>query len=145
MKLNPDCLRDVLLCLEENLKMTDGYKIQSISINQLCNDNNLSNYSKEDIVYSAQQLISVRFIDGHIMYGGAKSHITTSSLKDITWNGHQFLNDIRSKSVWEATKEGASKLGTMSVSALTMIASEITKKLVTSPEIIQKMIDGFMC
>ena len=61
-------------------------------------------------------------------------------IENITWNGHQFLNTIRPTSVWEATKSGASKLGIMSVSALSIISSEITKAIITK----QEVIDGIL-
>lgn len=35
MKLNPDCIRDVLLYLEENLKVKDCQKFSEITLSQL--------------------------------------------------------------------------------------------------------------
>lgn len=69
-------------------------------------------------------------------------------IENITWSGHQFLNTIRPKSIWEATKNVATKLGTLSVSALSMISSEITKAIITKPEVINSIIktmNDFQC
>lgn len=30
-------------------------------------------------------------------------------ISDISWNGHQFLNNIRQQTIWDATKAGAKK------------------------------------
>lgn len=61
-------------------------------------------------------------------------------INNITWNGHQFLNTIRPKTVWEATKQGASKLGIMSMHALSTIAMKITEAVITNPVVIDNII-----
>nr|DAV28189.1 MAG TPA: hypothetical protein [Caudoviricetes sp.] len=96
-------------------------------------------YNEEDIWYTVYNLKEIRFIDGRINDGGSHK-MMFCEIENITWNGHQFLNTIRPTSVWEATKSGASKLGIMSVSALSMISSEITKAIITK----QEVIDGIL-
>lgn len=59
---------------------------------------------------------------------------------DITWDGYNFLNNIREKSIWEATKAGAKKVGAMSISAINMISFEIVKAVVTNQEVISKIV-----
>ena len=53
---------------------------------------------------------------------------------------YNFLNNIREKSIWEATKAGAKKVGAMSISAINMISFEIVKAVVTNQEVISKIV-----
>lgn len=65
-------------------------------------------------------------------------------INNITWSGHQFLNTIRPKTVWEATKDGASKLGVMSLHALSSMAMKISDAIVTDPAVISSIIERMM-
>lgn len=138
MKLNPDCIRDVLLYLEENLKVENGHKFSEISLNQL--EEALPHYKKEDIFYSVYNLAQIHFIEGRI--SDVKDiKMFFCDIDNITWNGHQFLNTIRPKSVWKATKQGAEKLGIMSIHALSTISMKVAEAVVTNPTVIAKIIE----
>lgn len=139
MKLKPDCIRDVLLYLESELEVDlTKHNFTKINLEQL-KDHFSCIYNEEDIWYTVYNLKEIRFIDGRINDGGSHK-MMFCEIENITWNGHQFLNTIRPTSVWEATKSGASKLGIMSVSALSMISSEIAKAIITK----QEVIDGIL-
>ena len=139
MKLKPDCIRDVLLYLESELEVDlTKHNFTKINLEQLI-DHFSCIYNEEDIWYTVYNLKEIRFIDGRINDAGGNK-MMFCEIENITWNGHQFLNTIRPTSVWEATKSGASKLGIMSVSALSMISSEITKAIITK----QEVIDGIL-
>jgi len=140
MKLNPDCMREILLYLEEELSIDlSEKKFKTISLLELKNKFK-SDYTEEDIWYSVYNLQEVQFIEGKIQDIG-KHKMAICDIGNITWNGHQFLNDIRPKTIWNATKDGAQKIGNMSIRTLSFIASEITKKIITSPEIITSIIE----
>ena len=139
MKLNPDCIRDVLLYLEENLVIKDRNKLSVISLNQL--KENLSQYDEDDIFYSVYNLYQIRYIDGRIN-DASDMKMFFCDINNITWNGHQFLNTIRPTSVWQATKKGASKLGIMSMHALSTIAMKIAEAVVTNPKVISQIIEN---
>lgn len=137
MKLNPDCIRDVLLYLEENLKVKDGHKFTEITLSQL--QDALSQYPSEDVFYSVYNLREIRFIDGKFNdINDMKMFFC--EINNITWSGHQFLNSIRPKTIWDATKQGASKLGIMSMHALSTIAMKITEAVITNPTVIDNII-----
>ena len=61
-------------------------------------------------------------------------------INNITWNGHQFLNTIRPDTVWQATKKGASKIGLMSMHALSSIAMKVAETIVSDPAVIAKIV-----
>ena len=100
----------------------------------------LSNYSDDDIFYSVYNLHQIHFIEGNIKNASNKV-MYFCEIKNITWDGHQFLNTIRPITVWEATKKGASKLGIMSMNALATISSKIVEAIITNPAVITKIIE----
>lgn len=139
MKLNPDCIRDVLLYLEGYLEIDlDNSNFKMISLNEII-EHFSELYTEEDIWYTVYNLKEIRFIEGNINNAG-KHKMFFCEISNITWNGHQFLNTIRPKNIWDATKSGAKKIGATSISALNMIATEITKAIVTNPDVVQKII-----
>lgn len=138
MKLNPDCIRDVLIYLEENLYIDENHQFSYITLNQLYQD--LPKYNNEDIFYSIYNLYTIEYIEGFIKNHG-NTVMDICEIQNITWDGHQFLNTVRPQTVWDATKKGAKKLGITSISALSMIALEIGKKIVTDPKVINQIME----
>ena len=121
MKLNLDCMRDVLLVLEDapfQKEMNLGEITGAIAIE----------YPFEDIAYSVQKLSEAGYI-----ITKSKAYVTGStivSVQDITYNGHQFLANIRTNKVWSATKSVMSKIGTTSIQAATQIATSVVTELI---------------
>ncbi len=137
MKLNPDCVRDVLLYLEEHLHIEDRNKLSTIDLKEL--KEKLTQYSEDDIFYSVYNLHQIRFIEGRINDTGDRK-MFFCEINNITWNGHQFLNTIRPDTVWQATKKGASKLGIMSMHALSSIAMKVAEVIISDPTVIAKIV-----
>lgn len=139
MRLNPDCVRDVLLYLESELVLNlKKHNFESLSLDQL--NNHFSNiYTEEDIWYTVYNLNKIEYIEGQIS-GVQNMKMVFCDIENITWEGHQFLNTIRPVSIWDATKNGAKKLGVMSISALSMISSEIVKEIVTRKDVIDRIL-----
>ena len=145
MRLNPDCVRDVLLYIEENLvylEEENTSKIQAISWGTAFQDEYLSDkYSIYDIKYTIQKLYEVHFIECSIATSGRKGWLSCD-ITNLTWNGHEFLDTVRGKTVWEATKEKALKLGGMSIKTLGVLALEITKAIATHPNLINDIVNN---
>ncbi|PDZ06296.1 hypothetical protein CON03_08555 [Bacillus cereus] len=121
MKLNHDCVRDLLLTVEESDRN------ELLSLHFLLDKNKLQSYSEDDIVYTIQRLIEAGYInaDTQTYFEGQDAIISS-----ITWNGHQFLDNIRDKSIWEKTKEKASVVGGVSLPILSELAkSYLAEKL----------------
>ena len=91
MKLNPECVRDTLIYLEDNLVMCEYFSIKGISfktiINELSQDNK---YSEEDVAYTLTQLMSAGYITGYKNYNG-KDRKLSGHVDDISWSGHNFI------------------------------------------------------
>lgn len=120
MKLNPDCIRDILLLMEE----ADYEEI--IEAHTLFQS--LSQYDKNTISYSVKKMVEADLITACITNGDDYSEI--QYLNDITYYGHEFLNDIRSDSIWKNVKEIGTQIGSNSVNALTQIATGVMTALI---------------
>ena len=146
MKLNPDCVRDVMLYLEEHLGYVerDDVAIEHDSIYISTMADALSEeqgYSVDEVRYAAEKLLEARYITAGKMVTGAHGVIISCPIIDISWNGHEFLNTIRPKSIWGATKEGAAKLGIMSIRALATISAKVAEAVITNPTVINQIIE----
>lgn len=123
MKLNVDCIRSVLLELE---KIPYGQSLRPQSLYS-----SLKTFDENDINYSVIMLKEAGFIDAVIVESDDRS-ILRFVVNDITWDGHQFLNNVRELSVWEKAKDKCSKIGSLSIPLLSDVASAIISSLITS-------------
>lgn len=144
MKLNPDCVRDTLLLLEEKLSL--NYiedRFEPITLYQLTEamlELHPNKYTNEDIWYTIYNLIQVRYIEG-IFRDAGKSKMSLCNIENITWVGHQFLATIRPETIWEATKSKSKAIGGMSVSGLSLVASSVIQGLASNQNFIQSIVD----
>ncbi len=118
MKLNNDCVRELMLYIEENLSF--GAYLNVSQIDKL-------GYTTEDISYTALKLYEAGYIDVSITNCITGTHI---SIKSITWSGHKFLDNIRDGEIWSTTKRIASKFSSVSISMIENIASQVITNLI---------------
>ncbi len=112
MKLLHDCVRDVMLFIEDNL--IDGDAMFTTDISK-----KLSKYSQEDIDYTCKKLTEANYLHTtKYVYGG----LIVSSM---TYSGHQFLDTIRDNKIWSETKSKVSKLASVSIPIIQQVASQI--------------------
>ncbi len=125
MKLNPECIRDLLLEVEEHVTHFDMYRYD---VETLPSNNRLAKYSANEVFYHAKQcsmsglLLNVSFVTGE----------TVCYIQDLSPAGHEFLANIRSDSVWNKTKERAKEIGAFSLRSLTDIASNVIATLISA-------------
>lgn len=134
MRLIPEAIRDVLLFIEQNLQLKDngsaGFESNIITQNELASELAPSKYySESDIIYTVQQLVEHKFLVAKVATGKNGRWIYCE-IKDITWEGHEFLNSVRSDTVWIKTKEHAQKIGVNALKELVYIANKITRELI---------------
>ena len=121
MKLNPDCIRDVLLYLEENIKI-DNRTFMPISLKSL--QEVFENYSEEDIFYSVYNLKQAKFIEGKFT-DIKDTKMAICEIQNITYVGHQFLETVRPKPIWDKTKSVVTKVGVHTLGFIEEIAHDI--------------------
>ena len=124
MKLNVDCMRDILLTME-------SYSYGEVSDIDTLHDA-LPNYTEEEISYACLKMDEAGFID--ILSADMTGSFipTVVQVTDITYEGHQFLENIRQQNIWNKTKETAKKLGSFSISALQAISQQIILNMINN-------------
>lgn len=123
MRLNPDCIRDILLDIEEYTSISKPFRFpDSIIV-----ETRLSAYDKETALYHMKQCELSYFFSEIIWFmdGGCM-------IRYLSPLGHQFLADIRDDNNWNNTKAIAKTVGSNSLDALKQIASGIIAKLIQS-------------
>lgn len=123
MKLNHECVRNILLTVEQ-LEPDE-----SITIDNYINYASLAPYDEDEIVYAVERLIEAKFIPDDILeYYNGKA--ISFDLTALTWDGHAFLENIKNDSVWQKAKTVvAEKVSSTSLSIVADTASEIVKKM----------------
>lgn len=122
MKLNHDCIRSLLLYLEDRLESIDEIDLSGVS------DVSLEKFSKDDIIYSAIKLSEAGYISAKINTDICNN--INIYIKAITWEGHKFLDTIRDNTVWSQTKNILSKVSSCSISFVSTIASQVLTNLI---------------
>ncbi|WP_203269064.1 DUF2513 domain-containing protein [Streptococcus uberis] len=122
MKLNYDCIRDILLTVEES----DSLRA-NILLNEKNNYKRLAKYSSDDLQYNSLKLLGEGYINALKYSGDNTTNIIF--IDDLTWSGHELLNDIRSDSVYNSTKDKVkSTLGTVSIAVFQKLATDFAMK-----------------
>lgn len=122
MKLNPDCIRDILFVVEENTSFNQMLRLT---------DDNMfgleSKYQHDEILYHVRQCQWLNLLDVEMwtMTGDCL-------IKDLTPLGHEFIANVRKNEVWTNVKNIAGQIGSASLSALVQIASNVVTNLIKS-------------
>lgn len=120
MRLNPDCVRDILLVVEAETTATQRATYPSEEFNALD-----EKYAPDVVLYHVIQCIE---------YGYFRDVIDLSQMAflipDLSPAGHEFLANIRKDNVWNGVKGVAEKVGATSLSALTQIASNVITEII---------------
>lgn len=119
MILNQNCVRDVLLFLE-NRDLGSVTRATTIA-------EHLPDYSRDDVIYTVKKLFEAKFIDGNESEG----RHSAGSVKEITWNGHKFLDNIRSKEAWDIVTDKARTFGSVSIDILSNAAAQVGAALLS--------------
>lgn len=120
MELNHDLVREVLLYIEREFSHNDLRLASSIRI---------AAYDQSAVLYTVRRLLEARYIVGKPM---GYNNVPDSSISALSWAGHEYLDTIRSPEVWRKTKGIASKIGSVSLSAMSQIASEVLSAMIKS-------------
>ncbi len=100
MKRDMDLIRQLLLRIESSDR---GWRTAF----------DICGYGRDETNYNLELLISQGFVDGSInRLAGGNSLI---AVRQLTWNGHELLDAIRSESIWAKTKEHIKAKGFQSV------------------------------
>lgn len=121
MKLNPDCIRDILIYVEAK---TDLQNTVHISPNNVPLE--LSSYKPNELLYHIKQCELSNLFGGKVywfMDSGCE-------IQYLSPSGHKFLSDIRSANAWQKTKQVAGVVGANSIDTLKQIAAGVITALI---------------
>ena len=121
MRLNHDCVRAVLLFLEENLGYTRGMDFEEIKLN---------GFTADDVIYSLIKLKQANYISGDVIIDPDLEDVE-GCVTGITWEGHKFLDTVRDNKVWGKTKTVLSKVSSASISFVSSVASQVLATLIS--------------
>ncbi len=124
MKLNYELIRNLLLAAE------DQENNSSLSQKELDDFIEKFDYTFNELIYHLKRLEEADYVD--ITIKNASNQVYVYVLNYITWNGHQFLDTIRSDKVWVTSKKVADDLKVKSISAFTQIAFQVASNLITT-------------
>ena len=119
MRLNPDCIRDILLTVEDK---SDGSSSVTIARNT---DPRLDPYTAGEIYYHVRQCVEVNLLSGM-----KEDMLGNCTVRDLTPAGHEFIANIRKDTLWERTKETAKSVGSNSLKAIAQIASYVVAEVI---------------
>ena len=124
MRLNPDCIRDILLSVEESTEVNVLFVYDRDSRG----GTRLGDYAHDVIRYHIRQCKWADLITDYNEWdcgGYIKIH-------DLTPRGHEFLANTRSSNLWETLKESSAQAGVDSLSALIQGAAKFAASALLS-------------
>lgn len=129
MKLNKECIRDMLIYIEEHCVFEDvptfERRMREVSWNELVNAPELSIYSEDDKRYTVQKLFEGRFIEGWVIPKNCFHRFSHAYIRELTLQGHRLIDNMRPEPVWDQTKGVLKKIGDFSLDVMSQVAGEV--------------------
>lgn len=127
MKLNYDCVRDVLLAVEKAETIDENLSLTPLKVVKLFDE--LPEYKDNEILYTVEKLKEAGYINAVVSF--AAGHYIDGFISSITYSGHEYLDNIRNPKVWRKVKSvldkaGAITLPLISQAAQMLIGSQLT-------------------
>jgi len=132
LKLNIECMREVLLVIEKDLEYftNDEGEVEKATLYLRDISNAIPNFSQEDIFYSLYNLDQAGYVDISVKWlSGA---VYSCAINNMTYTGHEFLESIRDPKCWGLIKKGVSSVSNFSLAAISAIAEGITSAAITT-------------
>lgn len=112
MKFNPDCIRDILIAVSNNLIPDETGYAAPISPMELA-DSELSQYNKNEILYWIRKLMD----EGILIKGRKYVDSPIPLINDISMQGYQFIEATQKPSTWATIKPKLSGIAISSITA----------------------------
>ena len=116
MRLDVECVRNVLFTVEEHTNGIDKFNLSAANYR---NYHLLKDYDFIKVYYHIKQLVNGGFISEAAIL--ETDHVL---IIDLTWEGHQFIENIRSDNIWNKVKQAAKSAGSYAVSILVQTAAQ---------------------
>ena len=125
-ELNFECIRDVLKYVRDYLGLNDDGSHTEISWKQIYSDKTLlAKYEDPNIIrYTLEKLLEAGYIRVSHYNKLPKGRINLFVIDDITWEGHNFLQNIENDTIWNNVKEKLKPMGNAAWSAISSVGIE---------------------
>lgn len=117
MKLNSDCIRDILFAIEDLSKPNS-----LLTSTQLSQTKFLIKYSSDEVLYHLNQL----YLSGYIITPNRnKSLDGLFFVNDLSPAGHEFISNIRQDTNWNKVKSISKEVGSETLTSIKAIAENV--------------------
>jgi Hypothetical protein (DUF2513) len=116
VKRDLDLIRDILLDIEENVRLNPdeyGYSFD--------------HPDQEAVAYALYLMVDHRLISADHCQASGLPHGIYADIK-ITWSGTEFLDSVRDGEIWKKTKQGVKEAGGFTFDLLKALAKGLVKK-----------------
>lgn len=132
MRLNLDCVRDILFCVEDNTGLRKSCHFVDSGLEKAAmfvgsatetpdyEQKLLKKYDNDTLIYHLNYCVEADLLaeaEGNGLYNIV--------ISDLTPRGHEFLSNIRNNSNWEKTKDVGSKIGAFGLNVAAKIAEGV--------------------
>ena len=122
MKLNVDCIRDILLTVEAS-PFNAFFTCKIL-------EKELPSYTEYEIWYNVLKLHEAKFITAKTKESKFSHLPEVELITDITYKGHEFLNTVREVSIWNHVKNICHTIGSSSVHTMFEIGKTIISECI---------------
>ena len=123
MKRDMELIRDILIRIEDDPQMDGTREFYFYSAKEM----GFPDRSSEEVSYNFSLLVEEGFVDG------AASVFLTIIVRKLTWDGHEFLGNIKSGTIWAKTKDRVKDLPGIALKMVAEIAMAEARKHVGLP------------
>ena len=117
-RLNHDCIRDILLFMEDKM----GYKNSFITMEQII-DGLKDKYDEDCIDYHFRLMSRTGFFASKFYSDGM------GRFSGFSWEGHEYLDNIRDQEAWTIVKNATKDLNSISLDVIKELAKEVIMSL----------------
>lgn len=139
MKLNVDCIRDILLFIEKNIGYIDKDDDAPMIHDEmaqivLISQTQFYKYNNEETSRAVEVLIEEGYIKckGKIQYT-ADGDLEYARVAGLSIKGYAILENLRNDTIWNAIKNRTKKVGKVSLGCLLSVSEQLAVALLTNP------------
>jgi hypothetical protein len=125
MKLDHDKVRKFLIAIEDS---TDIHGLSEVEANRFAKENDLN---REELAYMVTKLSEGDLITGNVKWAGNRVYWINPG--NLTYSGHEYLDNIRDDKVWAAVKKTGKGLASMSLSIAVELGKAKLREMVGLP------------
>lgn len=144
MKLNPDCVREILLFLEETLDYVDAdseypHEHRKIPFNGFSGGERFRKFTSQEIAYATEVLYKEGYIECvNVTMSADNSDILFANISSITWKGHELIESIQNEKVWMLIKKKIKEtVGTASINVIASSAKWFMNGMMTDSNFLE--------